>query len=247
MTPPSVSVVAATHPGRLRSVNEDCLGASRWSAQGTVPLACHRYSGPDPVVCVVADGVGGQRSGDIASALVVDKLVHGAAPATTEELAEAVAAAHELVLEEGSRTPGRAGMATTVAILVVTTDTILCANVGDSRIYELSSGSAVQLSMDDTLAGDGAPPSSATAGVITQALGGARGGAIVPHTQWYVREPELTFLICSDGLTAVISDEEIGAVVDSTAPLGAAAGRLLDMALERDAPDNVSVLVVHTC
>jgi PPM family protein phosphatase len=240
-----VRVFAATHPGLVRERNEDAVGCSGWSGQGTVGLAAHRYSGAGPVVCVVADGLGGRSSGDVASALAVESLVHAPPPPGTAELAEALLAAHETIEERGRSIAALAGMATTVAALVVAERAILCANVGDTRVYDLSAGGALPVSFDDKPGPPGAEPPAPQSSVITQALGGGRDRRLDPHVQWFAREPDLTFLLCSDGLTAVVADSEIAAEF-ADSPAGAAAvQRLLALALERGAPDNVSVMAVR--
>lgn len=236
-----IRVSAATHPGLVRERNEDSVGCSGWAAQGRVDLATHSYSGEVPVACVVADGLGGQAGGDVASLAAVRELVHKPAPRDTSELGDALLAAHDLLQEKSSGDPSLAGMATTVAVLVIAPDTILCANVGDTRIYECVGSSVLPVTFDDNL-GDEVPGGSA---VVTQALGGSAANRPSPHVQWFKREP-LGFLLCSDGLTNTVSDEEIGAIVgegDSDAEI---VGLLLRLALERGAPDNVSMMLVRT-
>jgi PPM family protein phosphatase len=240
--PTAVRVFAATHPGRVRETNEDAVGASRWSCQGTLEIASHRYSGSEPVVCAVADGVGGRSSGDVASVLAIESLVHGPPPSGTAELTEALLNAHQVIEEQGRAVAALAGMATTIAALVIVEEAILCANVGDTRVYELSPSGALPISFDDKpTAGPGAAQST----VITQALGGGRNRRLDPHAQWFAREPGLTFLLCSDGLTAVLSDADISAQFAEQRPAGAVVQRLVSLALDRGAPDNVSVMVVQ--
>ncbi len=241
-----VRVHAATHPGRVREKNEDAIGASRWSAQGEVGLASHHYSGDEPVVCVVADGVGGHSGGEVASGLAVESLVHGPAPRGTAALGEALQAAHELIEDRAAGIRDLAGMATTVAALIVAPDVILCANVGDTRIYDLTAGTALPVSFDDTLAESADAPPGVRSSVITQALGGGRPRRLDPHAQWFAAEPGLVFLLCSDGLTGVLSDREIAAEFQGSRRDGAVVRRLLDLALARGAPDNVSAMVVST-
>jgi serine/threonine protein phosphatase PrpC len=238
----SVWVHAGTHPGSARPTNEDTLGCTGWSAQGTVSLISHHYAGDAPVVCVVADGLGGHRAGHVASALVVRRLVHGHPPENVKELVEAIEAAHDEVLGTGQASPRLAGMATTIAVLVATADTVLCANVGDSRVYEISNGSALHVSFDDKPDG---PAGDDRVSTITQALGGARPSRPDPHPQWFAREPELTFLLCSDGVTNLVTDQEIGALVNSSAGDADGVRNLLDACLKRGAPDNVTALLVR--
>ncbi len=239
-----VRVCAATHPGLVRERNEDSIGCSGWAAQGNVGLALHSYSGEDPVVCVVADGLGGQAAGDVASLTVVRELVHNPPPRDTGELGDVLLAAHDVLTREAATDPALAGMATTVAALVIAADTILCANVGDTRIYELAGDSVLPVSFDDN-PGALDPAAERQASVLTQALGGSRPVDPSPHVQWFKREP-LGFLLCSDGLTTPVSDEEIGAAFAGEASDAAILESLVRLALERGAPDNVSVMLVRT-
>jgi serine/threonine protein phosphatase PrpC len=237
-----VQVTVATHPGLIRQRNEDSVGCSGWAGQGTIAIASHSYSGPDPVVCVVADGLGGQAAGDVASLTVTRELVHNPAPHNTEQLGDALLAAHDLLLRKGSEDPGLSGMATTIAALVVTSETILSANVGDTRIYEVLDGSVAPVSFDDNPAGD---PLGRPASIVTQALGGAESMRPRPHLEWLRREP-LGFLLCSDGLTNLVADEEIAAVVGGGGGDAQAVDEMVRVVLERGATDNVSAMLVRT-
>lgn len=237
-----VRVCAATHPGLVRERNEDSVGCSGWAGQGTIGLATHSYSGEEPVLCVVADGLGGQAAGDRASLTVTRELVHNSPPRDTGELGDVLLAAHQVLVRESGEDPSLTGMATTVAVLVIAAEAILCANVGDTRIYEVAEASVLPVSFDDNPRGEepGAPSS-----VVTQALGGSRPAPPSPHVQWFKREP-LGFLLCSDGLTNTVSDEEIGEIAGRSGSDGEMAEALIGLALERGAPDNVSVMLVRT-
>jgi PPM family protein phosphatase len=239
-----VRVCASTHPGMVRDRNEDSVGCSGWAAQGTVGIASHSYSGEEPVVCVVADGLGGQAAGDVASLTVTWKLVHEPPPRDTGELGDMLLATHGALVEAGERDPALAGMATTVAVLAITPEVILCANVGDTRIYEVVGGSVLPISFDDN-PGALDPAAERRASVLTQALGGSRPVGPSPHVQWFKREP-LGFLLCSDGLTNPVTDEEIGAALAGGASDAAILESLVRLALERGAPDNVSAVLVRT-
>jgi serine/threonine protein phosphatase PrpC len=242
---PSVRVYASTHPGRVRERNEDAIGCSGWAAQGTVELASHSYSWEASVVCVVADGLGGQPAGDIASITVTRELVHNPPPRDTGELGDALLAAHDVLARESAADPSLAGMATTIAILVIAPDAILCANVGDTRIYEVVDGSVLPVSFDDNPSAADSASAGPQTSVLTQALGGNRPTKPSPHVQWFRREP-LGFLLCSDGLTNTVSDDEIAVAFSGNDSGDAIVGSLVRLALERGAPDNVSVMLVRT-
>lgn len=241
---PTISVSASTHPGTVRSHNEDSVGCSGWASQGTVELAVHSYDHDAPTTCVVADGLGGQPAGDVASLLVTRELVHNVPPENTHGLNDALLGAHASLVRAADLAAARAGMATTVAVLVVRPDIILCANVGDTRIYEITDHALTPLSFDDTPGakyGDAHGQST----VITQALGGKQSSTPKPHLQWFRRE-SLRFLMCSDGLTSVLPDEQIADVVCREEHDDLAVRSLVSQALAHGAPDNVSVVLVNT-
>lgn len=245
IAPPEVRVYASTHPGLVRKRNEDSVGSTGWAAQGTVGLALHSYSGGESVVCVVADGLGGQPAGDVASLTVTRELVHNAPPRDTAELGDVLLAAHDVLKRESDADPALAGMATTIAALVIAPDAILCANVGDTRIYEVAGGSVLPVSFDDNPGAADPSAQPLQTSVVTQALGGGRPTPPRPHVQWFRREP-LGFLLCSDGLTNVVSDEEIATIFSREESDSAIVDSLVRLTLERGAPDNVSAMLVRS-
>ncbi len=242
---PQLRVSAATHPGRVRERNEDSIGVTGWSAGGEVGLSRHAFSGDvSLVVCAVADGVGGQPAGEVASALVVERLVHAPAPSDTRGLSATLVAIHDDLIARGAETPQLAGMASTVAVIVVTADAVLCANIGDTRVYEVQLSELTRISFDDHPDIPDADP-ALLATTLTQALGGFTRQPPDPHPQWFAREEGLAFLLCTDGLTALVDDAEMRAVLEGFSDDGDAIRRFVGLALERGAPDNVSVMLLR--
>lgn len=233
--------IAVSHRGMVRDRNEDCVGAAGWRGAGQECAVEVRPLDGAPAVAVVADGVGGHPGGDVASRTVVAHLLEQAGSVrTAEELAESVTGAGHRLEALMDERPDLRGMASTVAALVLTSEAVLIANVGDSRIYELHGGELLRLSIDD------APAERAGGGVLTQVLGGyPPASAVHPHVSRLQREPGLRFLLCSDGLTDALDEQSVEAIVAERAPdWQAAALALVRGALDRGATDNVTLAIV---
>jgi serine/threonine protein phosphatase PrpC len=228
-----------SHVGAVRQVNQDSVLAG-------------------PRVFVVADGMGGHASGDIASAIAVSRL---ATLDATEQIDEStvvavITEANEEILERGYPGSDSEGMGTTVTGLALLDDpdcNVLVFNVGDSRVYRLAGGSLSQVSVDHSVVAElvrSGRLAAADAGwhpdrnVITRSLGSPE----VPEIdRWrLLAEPGERFLICSDGLTNEVADERIAEVLTSGLDPQAAADALLELALDHGARDNVSAVIVET-
>ena len=228
---------AATHVGKVRSRNEDSYLVQ-----------------PQSGIWAVADGMGGEQSGDVASATVIAALQSIEPPGSAADL---LAACEDRVLRANSRLRaiaserGAAVVGTTIAVLLAFDSHYACVWSGDSRIYRVRDGEIAQLSRDHTtvqeLIDRGVlTPDEARAWperhVITRAIG-------------VYDEPELEmehgalrpgdiFVLCSDGLTAHVSDEEILDCVASHLSQQAC-DALIALTLGRGALDNVTVIVVR--
>lgn len=229
---------AVSHTGTVRSANQDSLIAG-------------------PRVFVVADGMGGHASGDVASAIAVARFAEldAADALATSNVLDVVTAANTEILAQGGAGSGREGMGTTVAgIAFVDGDghpALMAFNVGDSRIYRLSSEGLVQVSVDHSVvaelvrSGRLDPDAAAThpeRHVITRALGSHES----PDIDYWMLEREVgdRYLICSDGLTNEVPDSVIEQLLGGGAAPQEAADALLVAALKGGAKDNVSAVVV---
>ncbi len=230
------SAASATHVGCIRKENEDALAPVR-----ARPL------------WAVADGMGGHARGAWAAASIcaaVDRTVlSGALHHDCEALADALADANEHIHAEGVRTDTTIG--STVVALVIAERRYACLWAGDSRIYLLRGGELRQLTRDhsqveELIAAGVLDRDEARdhplGNVITRAIGVAAGLAIDVIEDAVL--PGDTFLLCSDGLTKVVDDETIAAVIGSMAP-EAACAELIRLTVAGGAPDNVSVLAVR--
>jgi serine/threonine protein phosphatase PrpC len=193
-------------------------------------------------VVLVADGMGGHRGGDHASKLAADAFLLNDRPLNTlDELASFLEAANRSIFDAADEDMGLRGMGTTVAGVICNSDALLWFNVGDSKVYRFRDEFLQQLSVDD-VASTVVVSGAAKAG-LTQALGGARQFLdIEPHIGIEPLAPGWRYLICSDGLTDVVPTSSIEQILTQSDK--DAAQLLLDMALAKGAPDNVSIILI---
>lgn len=225
-------IAFVSHRGRVRPSNEDSAGFAGWvltAREGKV--LSFRAPIIESLDVLVADGLGGHRGGERASRAAVQGYFDcGLDPA------EAVLAADLAVHKLADAERHLVGMGTTiVGARIFANGHLSIVNIGDSRAYRLVDGYLGVLSEDDR-------PINGAASVVTQVLGGERRIAIEPHMFETSLRPGGVVMLCSDGLHDTVSDEEIASAL-LLAPAGAAQ-RLLDLALEAGAPDNVTIVVL---
>lgn len=230
---------AACNVGRVRETNEDAALVL-------------------PGIYLIADGMGGHDSGELASEAALLTLSQatsaGELDATKLQLDDLLVAAQRRIGEIDTETDRRAGTTTTGAVLVMHDDNPhwLVLNIGDSRTYRFQNGILQQLTTDHSQvqefidAGFLTPEQARTdprRNVITRALGA---GMIDPVPDFFNTPafPGDVLLLCTDGLTGELPDEEIGDILASSSSSEEAAERLVDAALALGAHDNVTVIVV---
>jgi serine/threonine protein phosphatase PrpC len=203
---------------------------------------------------LVADGMGGHRAGEVASALARDTIERSmretTAPTRLEALDRAVRYANECVVLDGQNHRARKGMGTTVVALVTDEEGVCIAHAGDSRCYRLRDGVLERLTRDhsliEELGGDDPAVMAALAGyanVITRALGTAVDTA--PDVRVEPAQVGDLFILCSDGLSGPVDDAALERLLLEGGSLSALCQRLIDEANERGGPDNISVVVVR--
>jgi protein phosphatase len=218
---------------------------------------------------VVADGMGGHRHGETAAELAISTIQHYI-DSTREKfdaswpfgynfdlsidsnrLATGIRLANRQVWRHADRAPEFSGMGTTVAAILLSDETAVLANVGDSRIYIYRNGALRQVSVDDTWISavllQGSAPTDEIMNhpmrnVLTQAAGSQEDVQV--HICEEEMQPEDLFLICRDGLHGVLSDDALASALGAATVVSNAAERLLQMALQRGAPDNVSIVLL---
>ncbi len=211
-----MQVAARTEIGHVRSRNEDAL----------------LVAGEERVLAV-CDGLGGHPCGDIASATAVESLRQSAAKAavSADDLVAALRAAHEAVLEAAAENPDeRTGMATTAVVATVGDGSVRVAHVGDSRAYQLDGDGRIQQVTQDHGMG----------GYITQALGLDRG--VEPDLVELETPAGSRLLLCSDGLSNMVDEPDIGALLGE-GDAQQACDALVEAALGNGGIDNVTVVV----
>lgn len=231
---------AASDVGRRRRVNED------------------RYAlDPGRGLFLVADGMGGHTAGQVASQCAARSVLGALGePAPGASLAErlraAVHAANAAILETAEAQPELAGMGTTLVTLLVARERAALAHVGDSRAYLVRRGRIRQLTDDHSLVGElqrrgELSPDAAREHphrhVLTRALGVRR--LVEPDLAELTPCAGDVFVLCTDGLTTHVRDEEIAKIVTGDAELQPAADQLVALANDRGGEDNVTVLLVR--
>lgn len=240
-------VSATTDRGLQRPTNEDA----------------HRCR-PEVGLFLVADGMGGHAAGEIASTMAADIVEHAtvealeagptAAPIETV-LCGAIRQAHDAILDHAAREPEKSGMGTTLTALLLhaETATFHIAHVGDSRAYRLRSGRLSQLTTDHTWVQQQVELGRLTAlearthplsSVLTHALG-ASGPAPEPDVVCGDLAVDDLFLLCTDGLSGMIDDADLTALLDRPIPLETIAAQLIDAANLRGGVDNITVVLVR--
>jgi protein phosphatase len=218
-----------------------------------------RYAVADELgLYVVADGMGGHSAGQVASELAAAGAVQAlqtlvaAEASLSEKLRFAVAAANREIFRVAQAKPDMAGMGTTLVALLAGERRIALAHVGDSRAYLVRGGRIRQLTDDHSLVAELVRRREITATaarghphrhVLMRALGVRR--SVEPDLAELTPMAGDTFVLCSDGLTGLVTDEEIAAEVERDADLDAVCGRLVDLANDRGGDDNITVLLVR--
>ena len=205
-----------------------------------------------PPFFAVADGMGGAKAGEVASAMATEVFEgesDSGEPAEAQlgrMLREANKRIHDLAVADESHR----GMGTTLTAAKVTGDEISLAHVGDSRAYRMRDGELEQLTKDHSLVAELERSGQITPeaaehhpqrSIITRALGPEPDVEVDTYTITG-REGDL-FLLCSDGLTSMISDEEIGSILRSADSLDAAADALVRAANQSGGKDNITVVL----
>ncbi|MFJ5775345.1 PP2C family protein-serine/threonine phosphatase [Streptomyces sp. NPDC093094] len=242
---PYTAVTALSHAGLIRDHNEDSLVVGPWTLCGTVTDSPQTLVFPRvrPFLTAVADGLGGHPGGEVASGLVVNRLAalgHGLTDA--ESLGRALDACNRELHEAGESHPELATMGTTIAGLLVLPDGLIVFNVGDSKVYLQDRDGLRQISVDDS---PPPAPGERTTSAVTQTLGGTLAlTTVTPHIGPAPLGPGDRYLVCSDGLTDPVPDDEIDRLLEEPED-GPAAFALWQAAIEAGGPDNITLALVR--
>jgi len=222
----ALAAAAASETGLVRRNNEDAAYSGRW-------------------LFAVADGMGGHAAGEVASAAAIDALqAHDAEvpPATLLEiLSRVMAEANGEVARRAAEDPARRGMGTTLTAMLWSGNRFGLAHIGDSRAFRFRDGELEQITEDHVM-GKLVSNAGSLAPVISRYLDGRPDRS--PDLSVREARPGDRYLLCSDGLSPVVSTEQIRDVLASTADLGDVVGELVALADEAGGPDNISVIVI---
>jgi protein phosphatase len=261
-----ISVFGKTDLGKTRDHNEDSfLVADLTTKEASLqPTVREHVIGPKGTLLLVADGMGGAASGEVASQLAIktifDHLVKTWCADQANQpdrfagcLKEAVEDANKKIYVLSRERPEHKGMGTTATAVGVLGDHLYLSQVGDSRAYLVRGGRAVQLTKDQSLmqrlidAGELTEEEaerSERRNIILQALG-PDANIRVDLTHQAVRKGD-TLVLCSDGLSGQVKKDEIAAAVSAPGKdLPAVCGELIDLANARGGPDNITVIVAR--
>jgi protein phosphatase len=261
-----------THTGKVRIENQDhflvatvhpelVIHETSLPAPQSLPIHGTRLA----TVMLVADGVGGSTGGREASQLAIETITryvssslrcyHAAGSSQEEEfvnaLRDAALEAHAAVRAESAIRPDAHRMATTLTLFIAVWPWAYVVQVGDSRAYHYHGGKLKQMTRDQTIAQDLVDQGvlatervakSPFSNVLASAIGAE---AALPEVSRVKMDGRGIFLLCSDGLTKHVNDDEIAAELMALKSSEQSCRRLLDLALERGGTDNITVLIAR--
>lgn len=232
-----MNIVSATDIGKVRKINEDSFEV---------------FKAADFDVMLVADGMGGHNAGEVASScaakIVKEYITENAGKTEAAALLKgALSAADSEILGKASENEKYSEMGTTVVLVLIKGFTVFFANVGDSRGYVMDKCGIKQITVDDSVVaelvrrGEITPDEAKThpqRNIITQAVG--TNGGIEPKVYRHVCKAGDVVLLCSDGLTNMLTDDEI---FETIKRYGAEDGvqKLVELANDRGGADNITI------
>lgn len=226
-----IQVDVATHVGSVREVNEDCAVVGTAIVQSNDATA--HFSTHDVQVVAILDGIGGHGDGAIASWEAARQIATDAANSQNDAYT-IIQRANQAVFDAASNGRGNPLMGSTIVLMVIESSGVTIANVGDSPGYELNGGYLVEHTV----------PDKSITSALTASLGGtASYEPVEPHIHRLDRnEHQTNYLLCSDGLSDVVSVSDIESIVQQDEN---SAGQLVQAALQNGGPDNVTVARVR--
>ncbi|EZH67198.1 hypothetical protein DH09_04485 [Bacillaceae bacterium JMAK1] len=230
--------------GKMREHNED---------------VCDYFLSDDLLLAVVADGMGGHKAGDVASELAIQTLREAwkkQAPHATEEamttwLLHTITTANERIYEQSLTNTEMRGMGTTIVCALITKSEVISAHVGDSRLYVMKENHISQVTHDHTLVNElfrqgqiseDEAKNHPQKNVVTRALG-TENQCNIDVLQHELSDTD-TLILCSDGLSDKLSNDDFDAVLNQDIRLEHKADQLLQLALDRGGEDNITFILI---
>jgi serine/threonine protein phosphatase PrpC len=242
-----INICTETNPGLVRNNNEDAVASDEETG-----------------LCILADGMGGHNAGEIASGMAtafiksemrkwISEAGKGTKSAEVETaLAQCIAQANHAIFSMSRTNPQYSGMGTTLVVGVFHGDGLVLAHIGDSRCYRLSGGQFRQITKDHSLLQEQADSglvmpdhmlAQFSQNVVTRALGVEENARAEIH-QHHVTPGDI-YLMCSDGLSDMVADEAIAAILSGAGTLPERAAQLVVAANAGGGRDNISVLLAE--
>jgi protein phosphatase len=268
----SVKSFGLTDPGRARTSNEDhfliaVLMKTMRIELSSLPQEMAKFSDDEGHLFLVADGIGGHQGGEHASALAIQTLENfflntlkwflhareSEEKAVISELESAFNEADHKVMDEASAHAELTGMGTTVSMAYILESELFVAHAGDSRCYLYRGGELHQLTRDHTVVQEMLSQGLLAAEqlkkhpmrhVITNAIGGNESGVEAEVHKLAIEHDDL-ILLCTDGLTDMMSDARIAKIVGSERNLETACQMLVSEANEAGGRDNITVVLAR--
>ena len=232
-----------TDAGISREMNQDYFFASD-TAVGNLPN-----------LYIVADGMGGHKAGEYASRYTIERIVASVARNTGDEpvavLRAAIDKANELLIMEAREDESKYGMGTTVVAATIIGNKMIVANVGDSRLYVIGNGIR-QITRDHSLVEEMVRMGGMDAdqakehpdkNIITRAIGASE--SVEPDFFEVELEKNDLVLLCSDGLTNMVDDKEIGQILLDQTSLESQVITLINTANRNGGRDNITVIIIR--
>ncbi|MCA9070068.1 MAG: Stp1/IreP family PP2C-type Ser/Thr phosphatase [Planctomycetaceae bacterium] len=257
---PLVQSFGRTDCGLVRTSNQDHfliaeLARTLWVSQTSLPQPEIQYGNRRGHLYLIADGMGGHRGGEVASMITVKTVEQYMLDIfrKAEDFPTALKLAHARLLHEAAHHPEVSGMGTTLTMAVVNNWKLYVIHAGDSRCYLLRGGKLTQLTQDHTVVGELIrrgilqPEEAAHHNfrhVVTNVVGGVQKSVHV-DVQEYDLEHNDALLLCTDGLTDMVENEDIQAILQTHQDPQLACDHLVDKALANGGRDNVTSIVVQ--
>jgi protein phosphatase len=249
----NIEIFGLTDVGLVRSHNEDSIGENRGLG-----------------LAVLADGMGGHRGGEVASAIAVSTILESLGDelkniksGDTDEVSgyrlesiavnDAVIKANEKVFTSSNENSQYRGMGTTVVVLLFHDDRFTVAHVGDSRLYRYRDGDLEQITRDHSLMQElvdrgfyttEQAQASLNKNLVTRAIGAEESVQVDVHED--IAHPGDIYLLCSDGVTDMLEDEVIkNTIADNTEDLEKIANELIRLSNESGGKDNISAILAR--
>lgn len=244
MKPTDIDIAVKTDVGKRRENNEDSNGIF------------HREEPGGGTLLVVADGMGGAAGGEVASSLAVesirDSFLKTDDSAIEEWIQAAVEDANQTIFDRAKSEPALHGMGTTCTAALLSSGKLIIGHVGDSSAYISQDDSIHKVTHDHTLAAEAERMPEYEAllhrfprHLLTRSVGVGETLQVDVEDATGAWVSGATLIICSDGLSNEVAESEMGAVVTQSRNAQEVCDKLIDLALTREAADNVTVLVAR--